>query len=100
MRQTFSSIDTWTIYQEIDGGRVRLNTQEAWRGQGGGMWKRVNELYHPEVRPVVRIGGQYLLDPHQADDVSLMVCKEPDGGGRRRILGRRLRVEETISHPL
>lgn len=75
MRQTFVSIDTWTIYQETDSGCVRLNTQEAWRGQGSGMWKRGNELYHPEVRPVVRIGGQYLLDPYQADGVSMMAVQ-------------------------
>lgn len=60
-----------TIYQEIIRvGCVLLNTHEVWRGQGSGIWQRVNELYRFEVRAVVRIGHQYVIDTH----TKLMVC--------------------------
>lgn len=55
---------------------VTENTHEVWRGQGNRIWKRVNVLYHSEVRPFVRIEHQYVVDPHQANGVCVVEVQE------------------------
>lgn len=60
----------WNHLSEVSQGWKCL-AEYPGRLEGLGEWD-VNELYHSEVTPVVRIGDHYVLDPYQADGVFMI----------------------------